>query len=76
MPENHTGCFFLKMEKIQLLADTPVITFLCFFQIVQVGVQFFFAGPGGTINPLQHFIVTVSAPIRTRQLGQLEVTKM
>jgi hypothetical protein len=76
VPKDHAGRLFLEMEQIQLPGDSPVVTFFCFFQVMQIGAQLFFTGPGRTIYPLQHFIVAVSAPIGSGQLGKLELTKV
>ena len=60
------------MKQVHFAAKPPVIAFLCLFQHMQVGLQFLLVAPSGSVDPLQHFVVRISAPIRTSQLLQLE----
>ena len=53
-------------------AKAAVIPAFCLFQTMQISIQRFFIAPGSAINPLQHFIVRIAAPIGTSQFHQLE----
>ena len=43
-----------------------------FLDAVQVGVEIFLLGPGRAVDPLQHLVLGVAAPVRAGELGQLE----
>jgi len=60
------------MEQPELLADAAVIALLGLFQPLQVLLELLLVAPGRTVNPLQHFVVRIAAPVGPGQLGQLE----
>ena len=72
VPENQARRFVLEVEQVQLLAQLAVIALLGLLQHVQVLLLVFFLGPGGAVDTLQHLVLRVAAPVRTRQLHQLE----
>src|SRR6185437_4301869 len=68
MPEHHPRRILLYMKQIQLFAKLTVITSLRFFEAVQIGILILLFGPRSTVNPLQHFVVRITAPVSARQL--------
>jgi hypothetical protein len=72
MPEHEARCFVLHVKEIELLRQPPVVALLGFFEHVQIGVLLFFLRPRGAVNPLQHFVLGIAAPVRAGQLHQLE----
>ncbi|MNE79007.1 hypothetical protein D3C80_1754560 [compost metagenome] len=56
----------VKCENAKLFTQFTVIAFLSFFKVMQVLVQLCFFNKRSTINTLQHFVVTISAPVSTR----------
>src|SRR6266852_2860910 len=76
MPEHHARSFFLKMEKIQLRAQPPVVALLRLLDHAQVRFLLLLLGPGGPIDPLQHLVLGISAPVGTGDLHQLEYLEL
>ena len=72
MPEDRTWPLFLEMEQVHLAAKATVIAFFRFFQLMEIGFKRLRSGKSGRINPRQHRIVAVAAPIGTGHLHQLE----
>ncbi len=72
MPENHAGRFVLEMEQIQLAPQFPMVPFLCFLQTMQVVLESFLILPSGSVDPLQHFVVRIAAPVRAGNLHQFD----
>ncbi len=72
MPEHGAGRLFLEMEEIELASDAPMIALLGFLEPQQVFLQLLFVGPGRAVDPLQHGVLRIAAPIGSRDLGQLE----
>src|SRR5713226_8247054 len=73
MPENQSGRrLFLNTEKIQLAPQLPVIAFLCFFEAVQVFVQFLFSKEGGTVDALHLLALLIPLPVSAGDTEQLE----
>ena len=64
------------MEEIEFTSQLAVIPLFRLFQHGEMLLQIFFAGPGRTVNPLQHLVAVVAAPVRTCQLHQLEVLEL
>ena len=60
------------MEQIERAAELAMVALLGFLDAVQVGVEIVLLRPRGAVNSLQHFVLGITAPIRTGQLGQLE----
>ena len=76
VPEHQAWCVLVNVKQIEFTAQFAVIALLCFFQLGQVVLQIFFAGPSGTVNALQHFVFAVAAPIGTRYLHKFEVLEL
>src|SRR5712691_3297694 len=76
MPEHHARGFLLKMEKIQLRAQLPVVALLRLLDHAQVRFLLLLPGPGGPVDPLQHLVLGISAPIGTGDLHQLEYLEL
>jgi len=57
--------FFLEMEQVHLAAEFAMVPFLGLFDLMQVRLEVLVAGPGGTINALQHGVVAVTPPVGT-----------
>ena len=72
VPEHHAGAFLLEMKQIELAAELAVIAFFGFLDLPQIGVELFLLGECRAVDPRQHRIVAVAAPIRARDLHQLE----
>ena len=60
------------MEQIELLADAAVIALLGLLQPVQVVIELLLVGPGRAVDPLQHLVARVAAPVGAGHLRQLE----
>src|SRR6266581_892704 len=76
MPEHHARGFFLEMEKIQLRAQPPVVALLRLLDHAQVRFLLLLRGPGGPIDPLQHLVPGISAPVGSGDLHQLEYLEL
>ena len=53
-----------------------MIALLSLFEHVQVGILIFLLGPSGAVNPLQHLILAITAPIRASELHKLEYLEL
>ena len=72
MPENRPGGILTKVKKFKLAPEFAVVPLLRLGNAVKVGLELFFVGPGGAINPLQLLVISIAAPLGTGHLGQLE----
>ena len=72
MPEHHAGRLVLQVEQVERAAELAVVALLGLLDPVQVGVEIFLPGPGGAVDPLQHLVSRVAAPVRAGKLRQLE----
>src|SRR5439155_1745587 len=72
MPEHHPRGLVLLMEEVERPAELAVIALLGFLESVQIELEILFLRPSRAIDPLQHFIARVPAPVRPGELGQLE----
>ena len=66
------GRLFLRVEEIEVLGELAVVALLGLLQHVQVGVLVFLARPGGAVDPLEHLVAGVAAPVGAGELHQLE----
>ncbi len=66
------GGFFLQVEQVQLPADAPVIAFFSFFEPGQVVLELLVVGPRRAIDPLQHLVARVAAPVGAGHLHEFE----
>ena len=72
VPEHHAGTFFLEVKQVELAAELAVVALLGFLDLLQIGVEVFLLGERRAVDPRQHRIVAVAAPIGARHLHQLE----
>ena len=72
MPEHRARRLLLQMKEIELLADAAVIALLRLLEALQVGVELLLVRPGGAVDPLQHLVARVPAPVGAGDLGELE----
>ncbi len=72
VPEHHPGGFLLQVKKIELGAELPVVAFFRLLEHAQIGVLLFLLRPGRAVDPLQHRVVRVAAPIGTGNLHEFE----
>ena len=49
-----------------------MVTLLGFLETRQVGLQFFVRAPSRTVNPLQHFVLGITAPVGAGHFHELE----
>ena len=76
MPEHHARGFLLKMEEIELRAQPPVVALVRLLDHAQVRVLLLLLGPGGPVDPLQHLVLGISAPVGAGDLRQLEYPEL
>ena len=76
MPEHQTRGVVVDMKEIELATQLAVIPLFRLLQHGEMLLQIFFAGPGRTVNPLQHLVAVVAAPVRTCHLHELEVLEL
>src|SRR5271168_438064 len=60
------------MKEIELLADAAVIAFFGLLEAGQVFLELFLVRPGRSVNPLQHLVARIAAPVSTGHLHELE----
>src|SRR5690242_12188906 len=60
------------MKKIKLGAEFAVVAFFRLFEHAQVCVLVLLPRPGRAVDPLEHFVLRVAAPVGTGYLHQLE----
>ncbi len=72
VPEHLPHGFFLKMEQAHFLADPAMIALFCFFQLVQVRIQFLLIAPCRAVHTGEHGVTMVPTPISACHLHQLE----
>ena len=72
VPEDRTHRLILQVEQPHFLADFAVVALFRFFQLQQIRVEFLLVAPGGAINPAQHGVAMIAAPIGAGHLHQLE----
>ena len=61
------------MIQVKLLTNFTMVAFCRFLQPLQVCTELFFICPGRAVNTLQHFVVTVTAPVRTSDFHQFKM---
>ena len=72
MPEHHARRLFLHVEQVELLAQPPVVALFGFLEHVQIGVLLVLLRPGSAVDPLQHFVLCIAAPVGAGHLHELE----
>ena len=68
MPKHHARRFFLGVKQIEALAEFAMISLFRLFQAKQIFLQRFLIAPSGPVDPLEHFIIGIAAPIGARDL--------
>src|SRR6185295_4350358 len=77
MPEHKAGAdLILDRDQVEFLPDLSVVTSFNLFQLRQMRVEFRLGRKGGPIDPLQHGIAFVAAPVRTSSTQELECPDM
>jgi len=76
VPEHQPRRVFVDVKQIQLAPQAPVVAPLGLFEPAQIGLQVFFAGPGGAVDALQHLVAVVAAPVGPGHLHELEVLEL
>src|SRR5690606_4674475 len=74
VPEHRADGLLLEMEEVHLLADAPVIAPLGFLEALEVFLELLLVGPGRAVDALEHLVARVAAPVRARELRQLEAS--
>ena len=72
VPEDHSRRVLLHVEQVELRAELAVVALLGLLEHLQVGVLVFLLRPCGAVDPLQHFVLRVAAPVRAGDAHQLE----
>ena len=72
MPEDGAGRLFLEVKQVHDTAEPAVIALFGFLEHVQVLAQLLVIRPRRTIDTLQHFVRRIAAPIRARNVRELE----
>ena len=72
VPEHHAGALFLEVKQVEFAPELAVIALLGLLDLLQVGVEVFLFRERRAVDPRQHRIVAVAAPISARDLHQLE----
>src|SRR5262245_2777240 len=60
------------MEQVHLAAEPPVIAFLGFLDLLEIGVELFLLRERRAVDAREHLAVGIAAPIGARHLHQLE----
>src|SRR5262245_37401644 len=64
------------MKETELAADAAVVTLLGLFEPVQVGIELLAVRPGSAVDPLQHLVARIPAPVGAGELGELECLEL
>ena len=72
MPEHHARAFLLEMKQIELAPELAVVALFGFLDLPEIGVELFLLRECRAVDPRQHRIVAVAAPVRASDLHQLE----
>ena len=70
--EGEAGAFVTQHVQTQFLTQLTVVALLCFFQHLQVVIQFYLVGEAGTVNTLQHLAAGVTTPVSAGNVHQLD----
>ncbi len=76
MPEHHAGRLVLQMEKVELAPELAMVALLRFLDAVQVSVEIVLSRPRGAVDPLQHFVARIAAPVRSCETRELEYLEL
>ncbi len=67
--------FFVEDKDVQIATQFAMVAFLGLFEHLQVLVEFFFVAPGRAVDPLQHGVMLIAAPVRARHRSQFEAVR-
>src|SRR5262245_70181 len=77
MPEHETGTYFiLDGDQIQFFPELPVVATLDFFQSRKMGIEFRFGRERGAIDPLEHRVALIAAPVGASRVEQFDGSDM
>src|SRR5215510_8799604 len=77
VPKHQAGAdLILDRDQVEFLPDLSVVTSLNLFQLRKMRVEFRLGRKGSPIDPLQHGIAFVSAPVRTGSAQEFECPNM
>ena len=77
MPEDQAGAdVILDGDQVEFLTDLSVVSSLNLFQAREMRVEFRLSREGGPIDPLQHGIAFVAAPVSPGRVQELEYPDM
>ena len=60
------GFILVKIKEFELRPELAMVTLLGFFQKMQIVFQFFFRRETGAVDALEHGILFIAPPIRSR----------
>ena len=73
VPEHEAGAVLVhRREEVELGAELPVVALACLLEHREVGAELLLRAEGGAIDALEHRVLLVASPVRTRDLHQLE----
>src|SRR5262245_32590237 len=72
MPEDGALLLFMQMEQMHVIFQLAVVSFFCFFQLMEIVFEFLFVPPGSAVNSRQHSAAGIAAPVSTRDLQEFE----
>ena len=72
VPEHGAHGLVLEMEQIHLPAEPAVVASLGFLEAIEIRFELPLVRPGRAVDALEHLVARVAAPIRARELGELE----
>jgi hypothetical protein len=72
VPEDDSGALFLEVKEIHLATQLAMVALLRFLDLPEISRKLLLDRPGGAVDPLQLCVVVITAPVRSRELGELE----
>src|SRR5271156_510994 len=72
MPKDAADRFLADVEEVEFAAEPAVVAAFRFFELKEVLVELLLTCPGGAVDALQLDVSRVAAPIRARDVRQLE----
>ncbi len=77
MPQHEPGAdLILNGNQVQFFADFPVVAAFDFFQAGEVRIELGLGGERGSIDPLEHRVTFVAAPVGSGRIEKLEGADM
>ena len=72
VPEHRPRRLVLEVPQVHLAPEPAMVAPLRLLQHVQVGLELLLVRPGGAVDPLEHLVVGVAAPVRAGDAHQPE----